>query len=124
MRVVPALPARGRDDPVYAAPLTDAGLTPHHAVRRSWAKLSPTSTAVVIGVGGLGHLAVQILKATTAAPVIAVDMRPEALQLPADGAPISPKRPACSDRGSPPSSSATLPMPIVGLAPVRWMDVR
>ncbi len=68
-------------DPVIAAPLTDAGLTPYHAVRRSWAKLPPGSTAVVIGVGGLGHLAVQILKATTAAQVIAVDNRPNALYL-------------------------------------------
>ena len=68
-------------DPVTAAPLTDAGLTPYHAVRRSWAKLTPESTAVVIGVGGLGHLAVQILKATTAARVVAVDSRPEALAL-------------------------------------------
>jgi propanol-preferring alcohol dehydrogenase len=36
---------------------------------------------VVIGVGGLGHLAVQILKATTATRVIAVDTQPEALRL-------------------------------------------
>lgn len=68
-------------DPVRAAPLTDAALTPYHAVRRSWPKLTPGSTAVVIGVGGLGHLAVQIIKATTAARVIAVDTRAEALEL-------------------------------------------
>ncbi|WDZ87782.1 NAD(P)-dependent alcohol dehydrogenase [Micromonospora cathayae] len=68
-------------DPVQAAPLTDAGLTPYHAVRRSWAKLPPGSTALVIGVGGLGHVGVQILKATTAARVIAVDTREEALAL-------------------------------------------
>jgi alcohol dehydrogenase, propanol-preferring len=68
-------------DPPQAAPLTDAGLTPYHAVRRSWAKLTPDATAVVIGVGGLGHLAVQILETTTAARVIAVDTRPEALAL-------------------------------------------
>jgi len=43
--------------------------------------LSPGSTAVVIGVGGLGHLAIQILKATTAARIVAVDTRPEALSL-------------------------------------------
>jgi propanol-preferring alcohol dehydrogenase len=67
--------------PVAAAPLTDAGLTPYHAVRRSLAKLLPGSTAVVIGVGGLGHLAVQILKVTTAARVVAVDTRAEALAL-------------------------------------------
>lgn len=77
-------------DPVTAAPLTDAGLTPYHAVRRSWWKLPPGATAVVIGVGGLGHLAVQILKATTAARIIAVDTRMEALALAADnGADIS-----------------------------------
>ena len=68
-------------DPVHAAPLTDAGLTPYHAVRRSREKLGPTSTAVVIGVGGLGHLAVQILKATTAARIIAVDPRDTARDL-------------------------------------------
>ncbi len=68
-------------DPVSAAPLTDAGLTPYHAVRRSWHKLAPGTTAVVIGVGGLGHLAIEILKATTAARVIAVDTRDEALAL-------------------------------------------
>ncbi|HET6966100.1 MAG TPA: NAD(P)-dependent alcohol dehydrogenase [Acidimicrobiales bacterium] len=68
-------------DPVAAAPLTDAGLTPYHAVRRSWPKLGPGATAVVIGVGGLGHLGVQILKATTAARVIAVDNRDPARAL-------------------------------------------
>lgn len=67
--------------PESAAPLTDAGLTPYHAVRRSWAKMTPESTVVVIGVGGLGHMAVQIVKATTAARVIAVDPKPEALDL-------------------------------------------
>jgi propanol-preferring alcohol dehydrogenase len=65
-------------DPAHAAPLTDAALTPYHAVKRSWAKLPPNAWAVVIGVGGLGHMAVQILKATTAARVIAVDTRAEA----------------------------------------------
>jgi len=68
-------------DPATAAPLTDAGLTPYHAVRRSWPKMTPDATVVVIGVGGLGHMAVQIVKATTAATVIAVDMKHEALEL-------------------------------------------
>jgi alcohol dehydrogenase, propanol-preferring len=68
-------------EPVTAAPLTDAGLTPYHAIRRSWQKMTPTSTAVVVGVGGLGHVAVQLIKATTAAEVIAVDNRQEALDL-------------------------------------------
>jgi propanol-preferring alcohol dehydrogenase len=67
--------------PADAAPLTDAGLTPYHAVRRSQTKLVPGSVAVVIGVGGLGHLAVQVLKATTAAVVVAVDPRDSARDL-------------------------------------------
>jgi alcohol dehydrogenase, propanol-preferring len=67
--------------PAQAAPLTDAGLTPYQAVRRSLPLLSPTSTALVIGVGGLGHLAIQILKATSATRIVAVDARPEALEL-------------------------------------------
>lgn len=68
-------------DPVHAAPLTDAGLTPYHAIRRSLPKLTPGATVVVIGVGGLGHLAVQILAATTAATIVAVDQRESALKL-------------------------------------------
>ncbi len=60
-------------DPVHAAPLTDAGLTPYHAIRRSQHKLTPDATAVVIGAGGLGHMAVQILKATSSATVVVVD---------------------------------------------------
>ncbi|ULE31389.1 NAD(P)-dependent alcohol dehydrogenase [Mycobacterium sp. IDR2000157661] len=68
-------------DPVTAAPLTDAGLTPYHAIRRSWPKLTPTSTVVVIGIGGLGHMALQLVAATTAARVIAVDSSTEALDL-------------------------------------------
>lgn len=68
-------------EPVRAAPLTDAGLTPYHAIRRSWPKLAPDATALVIGVGGLGHVGIEILKATTAARVIAVDTRKDALVL-------------------------------------------
>lgn len=68
-------------DPVTAAPLTDAGLTSYHAIRRSWSKLTPDATVVLIGVGGLGHLGVQIARATTPAQVIAVDVKPEALDL-------------------------------------------
>jgi len=67
--------------PSLAAPLTDAALTPYHAIRRSLTKLVPGATAVVIGAGGLGHLAVQALAATTAARIVAVDPKQEALEL-------------------------------------------
>lgn len=64
-------------DPRHAGPLTDAGATSHHAVRRARAALEgPDATVVVIGVGGLGSLAVQILRATTDARIVAVDTDP------------------------------------------------
>ena len=68
-------------DPVKAVPLTDAGLTPYHAIKRSWPKLVPGATAVVIGVGGLGHLAIQILKMVSPARVVALDVSEEKLAL-------------------------------------------
>jgi propanol-preferring alcohol dehydrogenase len=60
-------------DPRDAAPLSDAALTPYHAVKRSLDRLVPGSSAVVIGVGGLGQMAVQILRALSATKVVAVD---------------------------------------------------
>jgi propanol-preferring alcohol dehydrogenase len=67
-------------DPVLAAPLTDAGLTPYHAIKRSLPVLVPGSFALLIGAGGLGHLAIQILRALSPATVIVVDQRADALE--------------------------------------------
>jgi propanol-preferring alcohol dehydrogenase len=80
--IVPAaryLVPLGDLEPRDAAPLTDAGLTPYHAINRSRALLTPDATCVVIGIGGLGHLALQILRATTAVRVIAIDVSDEKL---------------------------------------------
>jgi propanol-preferring alcohol dehydrogenase len=81
--VVPARHAvpLGDLDPVTAAPLADAALTPYHAVDRARPHLGEGSTALVIGVGGLGNLAVQILAATTGARVLAVDTDRSRLEL-------------------------------------------
>lgn len=68
-------------DPVQTVSLTDAGLTPYHAVKRSLPKLTPGSSAVVIGTGGLGHVAVQLLRSLTSARVIALDVSKEKLDL-------------------------------------------
>jgi propanol-preferring alcohol dehydrogenase len=68
-------------EPANAAPLTDAGLTPYHAIKRSLHLLGPGSFTVVIGAGGLGHMAVQILTACTPTTVIAVDRHLEPLAL-------------------------------------------
>ncbi|MFD1824668.1 NAD(P)-dependent alcohol dehydrogenase [Mumia zhuanghuii] len=71
-------------DPVRNVSLTDAGLTPYHAIRTSMPKLVAGSTAVVIGAGGLGHVAIQILRALTGARVIALDVNEEKLALAKD----------------------------------------
>ena len=62
-------------DPAHAAPLTDAALSPYSAIKRELSRLTPGTAVVVIGVGGLGHVAVQILNALTAARIIAIDLR-------------------------------------------------
>jgi len=74
----------GELDPREAAPLTDAALTPYHAIKRSLRKLVPGSHAVVIGAGGLGHMAIQLLAALAPARVIAVDVSSEKLALAAE----------------------------------------
>ncbi|MFF1635307.1 NAD(P)-dependent alcohol dehydrogenase [Leifsonia sp. NPDC058248] len=68
-------------DPVATVSLTDAGLTPYHAIKASLAKLGPGSTALVIGAGGLGHMAIQILRAVSSATVIAADIDADKLTL-------------------------------------------
>lgn len=67
-------------DPVKSVALTDAGLTPYHAIKGSLDLLVPGSVAVVIGVGGLGHIAVQLLRSLTSATVVALDISEDKLE--------------------------------------------
>ena len=60
--------------PATAAPLTDAGLTSYHAVKSCLPKLTPDASVVVIGIGGLGHLAVEFLRELCGARIIAIDV--------------------------------------------------
>lgn len=69
----------GRLDPVQAAPLADAGLTPMHAINTVRDRMTGDATVVTIGLGGLGHMALQILSATTGARIIALDTDPAKL---------------------------------------------
>ncbi|XVX20274.1 NAD(P)-dependent alcohol dehydrogenase [Actinomycetota bacterium] len=70
----------GDADPVDAAPLADAGLTPYHAIKRALPHLQGGGrSALVIGLGGLGLIGVQILAALSGATIIATDMKPEAM---------------------------------------------
>jgi propanol-preferring alcohol dehydrogenase len=68
-------------EPWRAAPLTDAALTTYHAVKRCLPVLTPDVAAVVIGIGGLGHLAVEFLRELCGARIIAVDSSEQALAL-------------------------------------------
>jgi alcohol dehydrogenase, propanol-preferring len=61
-----------------AAPLFCAGVTVYRALKQ--ARISPRSRLAVFGVGGLGHLAVQIGRAF-GAEVVAIDLSPEKLEL-------------------------------------------
>ncbi len=67
--------------PKDVAPYTDAGLTAYRAAKKASRHLLPGQFVVAIGVGGLGHIGVQVLKALCAATVIAVDRAPGALEL-------------------------------------------
>ena len=60
-------------EPVDVAPHADAGLTAYHAVRRQAHLAVPGSTAVVIGVGGVGHIALQLVRELGSSSVVAVD---------------------------------------------------
>ena len=60
-------------EPAAVAPHADAGLTAYHAVRRVSHLLTPGSTAAVIGVGGVGHIALQLVRQLGSSSVIAVD---------------------------------------------------
>lgn len=60
-------------DPVLAAPLTDAALTPYSAVKKTLPRLVPGTSAVLIGAGGLGQYGIQFLKQLSPAKVIVVE---------------------------------------------------
>jgi NAD+-dependent secondary alcohol dehydrogenase Adh1 len=68
-------------EPKDVAALADAGLTAYHAAKKAAAVLYPGTKVVVIGAGGLGHIAIQSLKALTPAEIIVVDRSDAALKL-------------------------------------------
>lgn len=64
-----------------SAPLADAGVTPMHAINTVMSRLTPGSTTVLLGVGGLGHVGLQIIKATSATRLFALDTTQEKLAM-------------------------------------------
>jgi propanol-preferring alcohol dehydrogenase len=60
--------------PSQAAPLSDAALTPCHAIKRALPHVHAGDTAVVLGVGGLGHMAIQLLRVLAPLRIVAADV--------------------------------------------------
>jgi NAD+-dependent secondary alcohol dehydrogenase Adh1 len=67
--------------PDEVAPHADAGLTAYHAVRRMAHLMRPGTTTVVTGIGGVGHIAVQLARELGSSRVIAIDTEDERLAL-------------------------------------------
>ncbi len=60
-------------EPAAVAPHADAGITAYHAVRKLAHLATPGTTAVVLGAGGVGHIALQLLHELGSCAVIVVD---------------------------------------------------
>ena len=67
--------------PKDVAPYSDAGLTAYRAAKKATRHLLPGEYCVIIGAGGLGHIAIQVLRAMCAAEIIVVDTSSASLQL-------------------------------------------
>lgn len=72
------VPVPDQVSPIDAAPLTCAGVTTYKALRV--ARPQPDDTVMIVGIGGLGHLALQYAR-IFGARTIAVDVHDEKLQL-------------------------------------------
>jgi len=63
-------------DPVLVAPAADAGAAAYGAIHRVLPHVRDNGYVAVVGVGGVGAFALQLLRYTTPATVIAVDLEP------------------------------------------------
>lgn len=68
-------------EPKAVAAHADAGLTAYHAVKKAAKMLDAGTYAVLIGAGGLGHIAIECLKAMSPTRMVVVDVSEEALKL-------------------------------------------
>ena len=62
-------------DPIEAAPLADAGLTPFRAVRRASPWLRPGARVLVVGLGALGQFGAQYLRSSSAGSKLQIAVR-------------------------------------------------
>ena len=66
--------------PKDVAPFSDAGLTAYRVAKKATRHLLPGENCVIIGAGGLGHIAIQCLRAMCAANIIIVEKSETALK--------------------------------------------
>jgi len=71
----------GELDPVHAAPLADAGVTPWRAVQRAAAWLQPGARVLLIGLGGLGQFALQYLRRMPDLTIAVRELSPDKLAI-------------------------------------------
>jgi alcohol dehydrogenase, propanol-preferring len=71
----------GALDPVEAAPLADAGVTPWRAVQRAIPWLGPDARVLLIGLGGLGQFALQYLRRIPELTIAVRELSPDKLAL-------------------------------------------
>ena len=60
-------------EPAEIAPHADAGVTAYHAVRRLEHLARPGTTAAIIGIGGVGHIALQLVRELGSSRIVAID---------------------------------------------------
>ncbi len=70
--------------PADVAPYADAGITAYRAVRKAAPLAVPGTTALMIGMGGLGHIGVQVMRELGNADIIALDRNKERLAMALD----------------------------------------
>lgn len=75
------------DDHVHpddVAPLADAGITAYRAVRKAAPLAKPGTSALMIGMGGLGHIGVQLMRELGNADIITLDTNETRLNMSLD----------------------------------------
>ncbi len=75
--------------PLDVAPMADAGITAYRAAKKAAKFLRPGAYCVLLGIGGLGHIALQCLHAMSGCRTIAIDRGPRRRNWPRNWVPTS-----------------------------------
>lgn len=68
-------------NPADVAPFADAGITAYRAVRKAAPLATPGTNLLMIGMGGLGHIGVQVMRELGNSDIIAIDRDAERLEM-------------------------------------------